>query len=148
MGSTHGYAMAPEPPKVGPREPCGTPSEHYMLAKFSDHILHIDSQLFAPTSCCLTLGFGRQASITFSHLLFRMKRMAAAQSTITFPLLFALSLFNEARAQVRAASRASSKTGCSMVCATVAGALPVNCTTRSRLPFMTLNRTLRTTWGP
>ena len=40
-----------------------------------------------------------------------MKWMAAAHSILTFPLLFALSLFNEARVQVRAASRASSRTG-------------------------------------
>ena len=37
--------------------------------------------------------------------------------------MFALSLFNEARVQVREARRALCKTGCSTVRATVAGAL-------------------------
>ena len=60
---------------------------------------------------------------------------------ITFPLLRALSLFNEARVQVCAASCASSRTGCGMVLATVAGAFPINCTTRSRVPLMPHNRT-------
>ena len=77
-----------------------------------------------------------------------MKWMAAAHSILTFPLLFALSLFNEARVQVRAASRASSSTGCSMVRATLAGAFPVNCTTRSRVPLIAHNRTRRTPWRP
>ena len=73
-----------------------------------------------------------------------MKWMAAAHSILTFPLLFALSLFNEAWVQVCGASLASSRTGCSMVCATVAGPFPVNCTTRSRVPLMPHNRTRRT----
>ena len=60
-----------------------------------------------------------EASITFSQPMFRMQWMASAHSILTFPLLFALSLFNEARVQVRAASRASSRTGCSMVRTTV-----------------------------
>ena len=90
----------------------------------------------------------RQASIIFSQPLFRMKWMAAAHSILTFPLLFALSLFNEARVQVHAASRASSRTGCSMVRATVAGAFPINCTTRSRVPLTAHNRTRRTPWRP
>ena len=67
---------------------------------------------------------------------------------LTFPVLFAFSLFNEARVQVLAASRASSQIGCSMVRATVAGALPVNCTTRSRALFMPHKGTLRTPWRP
>ena len=76
-----------------------------------------------------------------SHPLFRMKWIAAAHSILTFPLLFAFSLYNEAQVQVLAASRDSSKIGSSMVHATVAGALLVNCTTSSRVPFMPHNKT-------
>ena len=120
----------------------------HMLAKFPYQVLHTDSQLFPPTSCCLTLGCCREASIILSQPLFRTKWMAAAHSILTFPLLFALPLFNEARVQVRAASRASSRTGCSMVRATAAGAFPVNCTTRSCVPLMPHNRIRRTPWRP
>ena len=144
----HGYAMVPEPPQVGPENHAERHAYTHMLAKFSHHVLHTDSQLFPPTSCCLTLGCCRQASIIFSQPLFRMKWMAAAHSILTFPLQFALSLVNEARVKVRAARRASSRTGCSMVRATVAGAFPVNCTTRSRVPLMPHNKTRRTPWRP
>ena len=135
-------------PKSAPENHAERHAYTHMLAKFSHHVLHTDSQLFPPTGCCLTLGCSRQASIIFSQPLLRMKWMAAAHSILTFPLLFALSLFNEAQVQVRAASRASSRTGCSMVRATVAGAFPVNCTTRSRVPLTAHNRTRRTPWRP
>ena len=68
---------------------------------------------------------------------------------LSFPLLFAFSLFNDARVQVFAATRASSKIGRNMVPAeTVVGALRVNCKTRSRVPLMPHNETLRTPWRP
>ena len=59
--------------------------------------------------------------------MFHMKWMASAQSILTFPLRFALSLFNEAPVQVCATSRASCKFGSIMVRAMVPGALLVNC---------------------
>ena len=85
-------------PKSAPKNHAERQANADMLAKFSHHVLHSDSQLFPPTGC-LTLGCSGQESTTFSHLLFRMKWMAAAHSILTFPLLFALSLFNGARVQ-------------------------------------------------
>ena len=84
------------------------------------HVLHGDSQLFAPTA--LHWGVVSKHPLPSPLPLFRIKWMAAAHSILTFPLLFASSLFNEAGVQVRAASCASFKIGCTMVRATVAGA--------------------------
>ena len=135
-------------PKSAPQNHAESQANTHMLAKCSHHVLDTEFQLFPATCCSLTLGFCRQASITFSDPPFVMKWMVASHSILTLPLLFPFSLFNEAWVQLLAASRLSYKIGCSMVRATVAGALPVNCTTRSRVPFMPHNRPWRTPWRP
>ena len=127
---------------------CNTKRTHICRQIFFHHALHTDSQLFLRTRRYLTLGCCSQASITFCHPLFRMKCMEVAHSTLIFPLLFASSFFNEARVQIFAASRALCKIGCKMVHATVAGAILVSCTTRSRFPLMPHIGTRRTPWRP
>ena len=49
--------------------------------------------------------------MTLSHPVIRMQCTLAAHSILTFPLLFAFSLFNEAQVQLFAPSHASGKNG-------------------------------------